>query len=149
MSQLSNNQFSFETAQKPQLCRVCCEFFGNKDSDYLCSKCFKSTQTKKNDTQSATLAVSNIFEQVVQPISSTMEEEKEESAQKVQHDHKKCFNCSKKVGSLGWKCKCGFTYCKGHRLPEDHKCDFNFREEGIQRLAKENPVVQASKLAKI
>jgi hypothetical protein len=43
---------------------------------------------------------------------------------------KKCWNCNKKVGLLGVKCKCDYTFCNKHRMPEDHKCDFDFASEG-------------------
>ena len=38
---------------------------------------------------------------------------------------KKCDFCCKKVGLLGFVCKCQNTYCPLHRLPESHKCTFN------------------------
>lgn len=42
MSQLGNNDKMNEGASDaPQLCRNCCEFFGQKHNDFLCSKCFK------------------------------------------------------------------------------------------------------------
>ena len=72
-----------------------------------------------------------------------------DNSKKEQADHKKCFSCTKKVGSLGYKCKCGLTYCRNHRLPEDHECDYDFKQDAIKKLTKENPTVIASKLAKI
>ncbi len=157
MSQLSNNNQISDASEKPQLCRQCCEFFGNKDTDFLCSKCHKgksntSNAPKVSNTQFnlnniISTAVSKMEEEKVheeiKPVSMTIEQPKE------QVDHKKCYICPKKTGSLGHQCKCGFTYCKSHRLPEDHECSFNFREEAAKKLAKENPLVVASKIAKI
>lgn len=40
---------------------------------------------------------------------------------------KKCDFCSKKVGFLGFECKCKNVYCPLHRLPENHQCSFNHR----------------------
>lgn len=31
-------------------------------------------------------------------------------------------SCRKKVGLLGFACKCAKTYCATHRHPEDHLC---------------------------
>jgi hypothetical protein len=36
---------------------------------------------------------------------------------------KKCDQCQKKVGLLGFDCKCGKTLCAAHRYPETHGCD--------------------------
>lgn len=46
----------------------------------------------------------------------------------------KCFCCSKRVSMIGFDCKCGNRYCSIHRLPEEHKCTFNHKEEGLNNL---------------
>lgn len=150
MNQLNNNQFTTGASEKPQLCRICCEFFGNAHTDNMCSKCFKSSSKPKTETVNVLPEqVLAKVEETVQVVSTKMEEEKASSDNKEQHDHKKCFMCPKKVGTFGMKCKCGYTYCKSHRLPEDHECSFNFREEAVKKLTKENPTVVASKLERI
>ena len=58
----------------------------------------------------------------VEPIKLEIPERKEQT------NKKKCFSCSKKLGLLGIECKCGYVYCNGHRLPESHDCDFDFRQ---------------------
>lgn len=35
---------------------------------------------------------------------------------------------------IGFDCKCGNRYCSIHRLPEEHKCTFNHKEEGLNNL---------------
>ena len=42
-------------------------------------------------------------------------------------EKKKCFFCEKKIGILGFDCKCGNYYCLKHRLPELHHCEFDHR----------------------
>nr|1WG2_A Chain A, zinc finger (AN1-like) family protein [Arabidopsis thaliana] len=42
----------------------------------------------------------------------------------------RCFSCNKKVGVMGFKCKCGSTFCGSHRYPEKHECSFDFKEVG-------------------
>jgi len=154
MSQLSNNnQINDASAEKPQLCRMCCEFFGNQSTDNLCSKCFKSKSKTASPTIQNTAAAISI-PQVVEQTIVQKEEEKTNTVEvvepaKVQADPKKCHCCPKKIGALGNQCKCGFTFCKSHRLPEDHDCTFDFKAAAQQRLAKENPLVVASKLEKI
>lgn len=46
---------------------------------------------------------------------------------KEQKDKKRCFTCNKKVGLLGIECKCTFVFCNGHRMPENHQCDFDHK----------------------
>jgi len=152
MSQLSNNNQVTDNNTKPQLCRQCCEFFGNQSTDFFCSKCFK----ERSKVTNATIKVPSTFENNIVSVVEKMEEEKinlvetkKEEVKKEQVDPKKCFACPKKVGSLGHQCKCGFTFCKSHRLPEDHECTYNFREEAAKKLAKENPLVVAAKMEKI
>uniref|UniRef100_M4DS61 AN1-type domain-containing protein n=1 Tax=Brassica campestris TaxID=3711 RepID=M4DS61_BRACM len=58
----------------------------------------------------------------------------------------RCLCCNKKVGILGFKCKCGSTFCGEHRYPERHDCSFDFKEAGRGEIAKANPVIKADKL---
>ena len=57
--------------------------------------------------------------------------------------------CKKKLGMVPFECKCGFKFCTEHRLPEFHKCTFNFKEEGKNILTKNNPVIINDKMIKI
>lgn len=54
-----------------------------------------------------------------------------------QIEHKKCWTCKKKIGIRGFKCKCTFTFCKKHRMPEDHICNFDFIKAGKIKLKKD------------
>lgn len=39
-----------------------------------------------------------------------------------------CEHCGEKIGYLPFKCKyCGGTFCKKHRLPENHQCTFELK----------------------
>ena len=41
-----------------------------------------------------------------------------------------CNYCGKIVDYLPYKCKfCGMTFCKKHRLPENHDCPFDLRSK--------------------
>jgi len=162
MSQLSNNDKANATpSDAPTLCRNCCEFFGNKHCDNLCSKCFKE-KCKAEDNAVSLLSgsvatevkeiapvVSKIIESIPVQVEAVKVEPEAEKPKPVEKESNKCAKCSKKVGVLGHKCKCGSTYCKGHRLPEDHDCEYDFKQEGLKKLAKDNQAVVASKLAKI
>lgn len=62
-----------------------------------------------------------------------------------QEDTSKCFHCKKKTGIYGFKCKCGYTYCKMHRIPEDHECAYDFATAGQKLLEKNNPLIVGKK----
>ena len=64
----------------------------------------------------------------------------------------KCLYCKKrKISSLfSYDCKCGLDkLCQYCKMPEDHQCKFDFKEEGRKKLEKDNPNIIATKLNKI
>jgi len=46
-------------------------------------------------------------------------------------------------------CKCGMVLCAKHRLPFDHECDFDWKNEHKQRIQDNNPVIRKEKIDKI
>lgn len=72
-----------------------------------------------------------------------------EEAKPAEKENNKCPTCSKKVSMMGIKCRCGFTFCKAHRLPEDHDCGFDYKQAGQAKLNKDLTAVVASKMEKI
>lgn len=59
--------------------------------------------------------------------------------------HSKC----KKKSMIEYKCRCGFVFCVKHKNPEDHKCTFDFREEGKKMLEQKNKKIVKDKVIKI
>ena len=59
-------------------------------------------------------------------------------------------DCKKKLGLLGFDCKCGHHYCAQHRGAEQHSCTFDYKNEGRKELLKymSSPVL-AAKIAVI
>nr|GFB69352.1 zinc finger A20 and AN1 domain-containing stress-associated protein 1-like [Tanacetum cinerariifolium] len=55
----------------------------------------------------------------------------------------RCFDCNKKVGLMGFKCRCVETFCGMHRYPEEHMCEFDYKKTGRELISKANPVVRA------
>lgn len=66
----------------------------------------------------------------------------------VQKNTTRCFDCNKRVGLTGFKCRCGYVYCATHRYAEKHDCPFDYKTAGRQTLAKNNPLVAAAKIDK-
>ena len=50
---------------------------------------------------------------------------------KCQHE-----GCKKKLGLLGFACKCEKNFCANHRASEVHKCTFDFHEKHKKDLLK-------------
>lgn len=167
MNQLNNNNISNEPSDAPQLCNNCFEFFGSKHTDFLCSGCHRSKA--KEETQVKPVAIPAAVDnadaktEANTPAAShkcSIDEESliaqakpvevvEEKPKPVEKEANKCTKCTKKVGIMGHKCKCEFVFCKAHRLPEDHDCEFDFKQHGKEKLAKDNQQVVASKIARI
>jgi len=167
MNQLNNNsQISNEASEAPQLCNNCFEFFGNKSNDFLCSGCFKQrckeefnlvkpivapidNSDAKTECNTPSVSHKVSIDEEVLAVEAKPVEVVEEKAKPVEKETNKCNKCSKKVGIRGHKCKCESTFCNAHRLPEDHDCEYDFKQEGLKKLAKDNQAVVASKLTKI
>jgi len=60
-----------------------------------------------------------------------------------------CNYCHRKVGLVGFPCRCNNVFCSQHRLPEQHNCSFDFKSSGRNLLAKQNPLVSGEKIKKI
>lgn len=64
---------------------------------------------------------------------------------------KRCtaHDCRKRVGMMGFKCRCGGVFCEAHRYPESHSCEFDHKASERRKIADDNPVVRGNKLDKI
>ncbi|XP_037431532.1 zinc finger A20 and AN1 domain-containing stress-associated protein 7-like [Triticum dicoccoides] len=58
----------------------------------------------------------------------------------------RCAACRKKVGLLGFRCRCEGTFCSVHRYSEKHDCGFDYKAAGQKQIAKHNPLVVADKM---
>ncbi|KAL3645112.1 hypothetical protein CASFOL_010292 [Castilleja foliolosa] len=57
--------------------------------------------------------------------------------------------CRKKLGLIGFRCRCGDVFCSEHRYSDRHDCSYDYKAAGREAITKENPVVRASKLLKV
>ena len=135
-----NNNTNPEPLQTSQLCVKCCSFFANPQFGRYCSKCFKD-QNPNPKPQTPT--------ETPLPDPSPKAPLPEPQSTTNQTDHSFCRVCSKKTGILAYKCKCEYTFCKRHRMPESHSCEFDFVQEGREMLAKANPGIQRTKIERV
>ncbi|CAB1441966.1 unnamed protein product [Pleuronectes platessa] len=78
------------------------------------------------------------------PVGTSAETEKNPKAKK-----NRCFICRKKVGLIGFDCRCGNLFCSIHRYSDGHNCPFDYKADAVERLKKENPLVAGEKIKKI
>ena len=83
---------------------------------------------------------------VVRPADEAPEEE--EPPKKVQTNTSRCWTCNRKIGLLGFQCKCEYFFCAEHRYSDKHQCSFDFKAMGKKQLTELNPVIAPSKLDK-
>ncbi|KAG1326781.1 Zinc finger A20 and AN1 domain-containing stress-associated protein 8 [Cocos nucifera] len=68
---------------------------------------------------------------------------------KAKEGPNRCNTCTKRVGLMGFTCRCGNLFCAIHRYSDKHNCPFDYRTAARDAIAKANPVVKAEKLDKI
>ena len=82
------------------------------------------------------------------PIDSTNPTDQTNSTKPTKPTNR-CLQCKKKVGYLGFECKCDGYFCSTHRYPEEHKCSYDHKTEKINKLRQDNPQIMAEKVRKI
>lgn len=126
-----------------RMCITNCGFYASGVSGY-CSKCARTAnaEEKAADVPIAPVAVTDVSN-----LSNLSNLSPGETG--VQRSRCAVVSCRKKLGLAGFTCKCGKLFCGSHHQPEDHKCDFDHKAFGRDRIATENPVIVASKLERI
>lgn len=153
-----NNGTSFQQSDKQILCTNGCGFFGTAAMMNLCSKCYRDRRLKEEQAASAKAAVEKSMSSSVSPVALVVEQKPFSAApgpsavaqsapQSPAKAANRCMSCNKKVGLMGFKCKCGSTFCGSHRYPgQGHDCNFDYKGAGRDAIAKANPIVKADKI---
>ncbi|BAT05596.1 zinc finger A20 and AN1 domain-containing stress-associated protein 12 [Oryza sativa Japonica Group] len=144
------------------LCSSGCGFFGSKETNNMCSKCYRDhlkatsplfSSSSSPATASTTDITVPIAPATTAPTPSLKGKEEEataaaSSSAAAAAKPNRCVACRKKVGLLGFECRCGGTFCSTHRHADKHACTFDFKKSDREKIAKENPLIVAPKITK-
>jgi hypothetical protein len=147
------------------LCVNNCGVVGNPATNNMCQNCFNATTSggcvsggpsKVLKVSSDKSPRSSIDRLDLQATTSYRSDRSSDEADPPSHTAaikkrvvNRCSGCKRKVGLTGFKCRCGDLFCSEHRYSDRHVCSYDYKAAAREAIARENPVVKASKIVRV
>ncbi|OAY85208.1 zinc finger A20 and AN1 domain-containing stress-associated protein 11-like [Ananas comosus] len=159
MAQREKEETELQAPETLTLCVNNCGFYGNPATNNMCKTCFKASAASASASACACSSASASATICSSPPPSVSVPEKpradpkrsrpDPAAAQAARKVKRCARCTKRVGLTGFRCRCGELFCGEHRYSDRHACVFDYKTAGREAIARENPLVRASKIIKI
>ena len=88
--------------------------------------------------------LSSLYSPSHQPIKPVESEVKKEMPKRCE-----CVGCNKKLVLSDRMCKCKKYFCMSHSFSDTHKCEYDYKSEGINNLKKQLVQVNGDKMEKL
>ncbi|EPR79392.1 AN1-like Zinc finger protein [Spraguea lophii 42_110] len=62
----------------------------------------------------------------------------------------RCYKCKKRLLSyLQFACRCGNKYCSIHRFYDKHECTFDYKQDNVKKMSRENAKITCDKISRV